>query len=63
MLKPHASTRRPTALRYAAAVAIVALAMAVRAALEPVLQGEAPFVPFFAATAAAAESRVLVIVF
>jgi signal transduction histidine kinase len=54
MQKTQVSTRRSTALRYGAAVACVALALAVRATLAPVLQGELPFVPFFAATAAAA---------
>jgi signal transduction histidine kinase len=54
MQKPQVSTRHTTALRYGAAVASVVLAMAVRAAFEPLLQGEAPFVPFFAATAATA---------
>ena len=54
MLNLQPSTRRPTALRYAIAVASVALALAVRVSLASVLQGELPFVPFFAATAAAA---------
>src|ERR1035438_6069381 len=45
-------TRRSTALRYGAAVANVALALAVGTTLAPVLQGELPFVPFFVATAA-----------
>jgi signal transduction histidine kinase len=52
MQKPHASTWRSTALRYAAAVANVALALAVGVTLAPVLEGELPFVPFFVATAA-----------
>jgi signal transduction histidine kinase len=47
-------TWRSAALRYGAAVACVALALAVRVTVAPVLQGELPFVPFFAATAAAA---------
>jgi signal transduction histidine kinase len=47
-------TRRSTALRYGAAVVCVALGLAVRATFASVLQGELPFVSFFAATAAAA---------
>jgi len=54
MQRLQVSTRRSTGLRYGAAVASVALALAVRATLAPVLQGELPFVSFFAATAAAA---------
>ena len=46
--------RRSPALRYGAAVACVALALGVGATLAPLLQGELPFVPFFAATAATA---------
>ena len=45
-------TRCSTALRYGAAVANFALALAVGTTLAPVLQGELPFVPFFVATAA-----------
>jgi signal transduction histidine kinase len=52
MQRPQIPSRRPTALRYGAAVANVALALAVGAMLAPVLEGELPFVPFFAATAA-----------
>src|ERR1035438_6110246 len=51
MLKLQVS-RRSTALRYGAAVANVALALAVGVTLAPVLEGELPFVPFFVATAA-----------
>jgi signal transduction histidine kinase len=54
MQKPQVSTPRSAALRYGAAVASVALALIVRVTVAPVLQGELPFVPFFAATAAAA---------
>jgi signal transduction histidine kinase len=54
MQKLQVSTRRSLALRYGAAVASVTLATAVGATLAPVLQGEMPFVPFFAATAATA---------
>jgi signal transduction histidine kinase len=41
-------------MRYGVAFGCVALALAVGATLAPVLQGELPFVPFFAATAATA---------
>src|ERR1017187_3440469 len=52
MQRLQVSTRRSPALRYGAAVANVALALAVGVTLAPVLQGELPFVPFFVATAA-----------
>src|ERR1035441_4451595 len=54
MQRLQLSTHPSTALRYGAAVASVAVALGVGATLAPVLQGELPFVPFFAATAATA---------